>query len=213
MNSVHALTQCFFKIHLNIILPSTSTLWSLLFRWVPSRLLRRVVWNKFTDVSEVLAASIIRVMMEAAVNFYHTTRRNNAEDSRLLRTWNLSSIQVLPLKLCKHFWSFPCVLLVPVMQSSFIAAIWLRHRSEVCLVSCCLLVCTRRLLTGRGEVRCVLQCLQAIRRLVIAMELTSLHAASVSRMPPVYTQCSQQKSTTNFTNLHHGCHSRNCFVP
>jgi hypothetical protein len=40
-------------------------------------------------VSEVLAASIIRAMMEAAsisetsVNVYQTTRRNNPEDSHL----------------------------------------------------------------------------------------------------------------------------------
>jgi hypothetical protein len=59
-----------------------------------------VVWYKFTDVSEVLAASIIRVlskeltlrislMIEAAstcetsVNFYHTTRRSIPEDIHL----------------------------------------------------------------------------------------------------------------------------------
>jgi hypothetical protein len=46
---------------------------------------RRVVWQKFNDVSEVFAA----LMMEAvstsktSVNFYQTTRRNNTEDSRL----------------------------------------------------------------------------------------------------------------------------------
>jgi hypothetical protein len=59
-----------------------------------SGLLRCVVWYKFTDVSEVLAASIIRtmiigLMMEAAstseksVNFYQTTQSNNPEDSHL----------------------------------------------------------------------------------------------------------------------------------
>jgi hypothetical protein len=43
----------------------------------------------FTDVSEVLAASTIRVMMEAAstsemlVNFYQTTWHNKPEDSHL----------------------------------------------------------------------------------------------------------------------------------
>jgi hypothetical protein len=43
----------------------------------------------FTNVSEVLAASIIRTMMEAAstsetlVNFYQTTRRYNPEDSHI----------------------------------------------------------------------------------------------------------------------------------
>jgi hypothetical protein len=51
--------------------------------------LRRVVWWKFTDVSEVIAASIIALMMKAAntseksVNFYQTTRLNNTEDSHL----------------------------------------------------------------------------------------------------------------------------------
>jgi hypothetical protein len=51
------------------------------------------VWQKFINVSEVLSASIINVivalMMEAArtsetlVNFYKTTRRYNPEDSHL----------------------------------------------------------------------------------------------------------------------------------
>jgi hypothetical protein len=46
--------------------------------------LRRVVWNKFIDVSEVLA-----LLMEAAsisktsVNLYLTTRRYNPEDGHL----------------------------------------------------------------------------------------------------------------------------------
>jgi hypothetical protein len=52
-----------------------------------------VVWYKFTDVSEVLAASIIRAMIvlmmeivntsETLVNFYQTTWRNNPEDSHI----------------------------------------------------------------------------------------------------------------------------------
>jgi hypothetical protein len=52
-----------------------------------SGLLRRVVWWKFTDVSEVLAASVIqhspvdKGTSETSVNFYQTTRRNNPEDS------------------------------------------------------------------------------------------------------------------------------------
>jgi hypothetical protein len=55
-------------------------------------LLRRAVWWKFTNISEVLDASIIgkiALMMEAAstsetsVNFYRTTRRNNPGDSHL----------------------------------------------------------------------------------------------------------------------------------
>jgi hypothetical protein len=57
-------------------------------------LLRRVVWKKFSVVSEMLATSIVTdnltsLMMEAAsisettVNFFQTTRRNNPEDSHL----------------------------------------------------------------------------------------------------------------------------------
>jgi hypothetical protein len=44
---------------------------------------------KFTNVSEVLAASSIALVMEAArtsetwINFYQTTRRYNPEDSHL----------------------------------------------------------------------------------------------------------------------------------
>jgi hypothetical protein len=70
-------------------------------------LLHHVVWQKFTDVSEILAASIIRslsvLMMEAAstsetsANFYQTTRRNNSEDSHIFtrRCENLKSC-ILP---------------------------------------------------------------------------------------------------------------------
>jgi hypothetical protein len=47
--------------------------------------LRRVVWQKFTDDSEVLAASIIRAIIAAStsetpVNFCQTTLRNNPEE-------------------------------------------------------------------------------------------------------------------------------------
>jgi hypothetical protein len=69
-------------------------------------MLRRVVRRKFTDVSEVLAASIIRVMsksralmMEAAsgetsVNFHLTTLLNIPEDSFLqdLKSSNCSPL-------------------------------------------------------------------------------------------------------------------------
>jgi hypothetical protein len=42
----------------------------------------------FSDISEVLSASIIRAMeaastSETSVNFYQTIRRNNPEDSHL----------------------------------------------------------------------------------------------------------------------------------
>jgi hypothetical protein len=49
-------------------------------------MLRRVIWWKFTNILEVLPASIIRVLMEAAstsetsVSFYQTTRGNIQED-------------------------------------------------------------------------------------------------------------------------------------
>jgi hypothetical protein len=62
-------------------------------------MLRRVVWSKFTGVSEVLAVSIIRADYEAgstsetSVNFYQTTRRNIPEDRHLhtRRRGNLKS--------------------------------------------------------------------------------------------------------------------------
>jgi 16S rRNA C1402 (ribose-2'-O) methylase RsmI len=64
-------------------------------------MLRRVVWQKFTDVSEVLTASIIRAMIaliieaartsETLVNFYQTTRRYNPEHSHL-RTHRLENL-------------------------------------------------------------------------------------------------------------------------
>jgi hypothetical protein len=51
-------------------------------------MLRRVVWQKVSEVSEVLAAPITLMMgvastSETSANFYQTTRRNNPEDSHL----------------------------------------------------------------------------------------------------------------------------------
>jgi hypothetical protein len=46
-------------------------------------MLRLVVWQKLTDVSEVLAASIIITLMVKAASTYQTTRRNIPEDSHL----------------------------------------------------------------------------------------------------------------------------------
>jgi hypothetical protein len=79
--------------------------------------LRRVVWQTFTDVSGVLASSIIRaiieaesivLMMEAAstcetsLNVFQTTRRYNPEDSHLQRiqifTFRISLSSVEQLK-------------------------------------------------------------------------------------------------------------------
>jgi hypothetical protein len=78
-------------------------------RWLSSRLLHHVVWWKLTDISEVLAASIIRAILialmmgatrtsEMFANFYHTTWRNIWEDSYLHTRLheNLKSYQGLP---------------------------------------------------------------------------------------------------------------------
>jgi hypothetical protein len=63
-------------------------------------MLHHVDWKTFTDVSGVLAASIIRTMMmevadtsEMSVNFYHTTQRNMPKHSQLntRRSENLKS--------------------------------------------------------------------------------------------------------------------------
>jgi hypothetical protein len=56
--------------------------------WLSSGLLHRAVWEKFIDVSEVLDASIIRAMMEAASTSemllnYQTMWHNNPEDGDL----------------------------------------------------------------------------------------------------------------------------------
>jgi hypothetical protein len=56
-----------------------------------SGMLHRVVWQKFTDVSEVLPALMIEAAStsETSVNFYQTTRRNIPEDShRKWTDWN-----------------------------------------------------------------------------------------------------------------------------
>jgi hypothetical protein len=80
--------------------------------------LRCVVWYTFTDVSEVLAASIIiiSVMMKAAsisetsVYFYQTTQRNNPEDSHLVNPlfliyWaeQLTELKMIPGKRSEAF--------------------------------------------------------------------------------------------------------------
>jgi hypothetical protein len=72
-------------------------------------MLRRVIWYKLTEVSGLLSASTIALMLkpastsEASVIFYQTTRRNNREDSHLhtRRRENLKS----HLKIRTKFWS------------------------------------------------------------------------------------------------------------
>jgi hypothetical protein len=52
-------------------------------------MLRRVVWKKFTDVSEVLAIAVIMETAstsETSANSYHATRRKIPEDSLLFST-------------------------------------------------------------------------------------------------------------------------------
>jgi hypothetical protein len=44
-------------------------------------MLRRAVWCKFTDISEVFAASVTRDTSEISASFFQTTGRNNPEDS------------------------------------------------------------------------------------------------------------------------------------
>jgi hypothetical protein len=49
-------------------------------RWLSSGFLHLVGWYKLTDVSEVLAASIISVISKPhTVNFYQMTRRNGTK--------------------------------------------------------------------------------------------------------------------------------------
>jgi hypothetical protein len=58
-------------------------------KWPSSGLSRRAVWYKFTDVSEVLAVTIIAVIGEAVstsettVNLYQTARCNKPRDKHL----------------------------------------------------------------------------------------------------------------------------------
>jgi hypothetical protein len=64
-------------------------------------MLGRVVWQTFTDVSEMLATSVIRAARtsETSVNFDQTSRRNIPEDSHLhnRRRENLKSQLMKPV--------------------------------------------------------------------------------------------------------------------
>jgi hypothetical protein len=71
--------------------------------------------EKFSDVSEVLAASVIRAThretassSETSVNFYQATRHNNPEDSHLQKLLvvlirNTSKIVLMVASLLKQF--------------------------------------------------------------------------------------------------------------
>jgi hypothetical protein len=88
-------------------------------RWVAVMIIRLFI----NAVSEVLAASIIRAMVEAArtsktsVNFYQTTRRYNPEDSHLLSLYLVSKRQY-------HFQLY-------LITSRFLAALSCRAISRV----------------------------------------------------------------------------------
>jgi hypothetical protein len=60
-------------------------------------LLRRVVWWKFTEVSEVLIAPMMEQQVSLSVNVYQTTRRYNPRYSHLhtRRRENLKSYSLI----------------------------------------------------------------------------------------------------------------------
>jgi hypothetical protein len=72
-------------------------------------IMRRIVWQKLTDVSEVLAALMTETVstFESPVNFYHTTRSNIPEDGQL-HTRRRQNMKIhlqegnSALKLCRH---------------------------------------------------------------------------------------------------------------
>jgi hypothetical protein len=77
-------------------------------------MLRRAVWQKLTDVSEVLTASVIRAgrlmtdkVSEASVNFCHTTRRSIQEHSSIYLVLILQTktkIKAVPLHVMLALW-------------------------------------------------------------------------------------------------------------
>jgi hypothetical protein len=56
-------------------------------RWLSSGMLRRVIWQILTDVSEVITAFIMRTISKT-VSVYHTTRRNIPEHSHIQECYN-----------------------------------------------------------------------------------------------------------------------------
>jgi hypothetical protein len=84
-------------------------------RWLSSGKLRRVVWYKMTDVSELLTASVLMMKTvstsETSVNIYQTTRCNMPEDSHLheISMFNSglqsTSPQSTPFQKKKHLWT------------------------------------------------------------------------------------------------------------
>jgi hypothetical protein len=91
LNGVHIVSKCVLcctSVDLTFIV-RFEVLTAVSMKMLPSGMLRLVVQEILTGDSEVLTASIIRAMMEAAstsetcANFYQTTRRYNPEDSHL----------------------------------------------------------------------------------------------------------------------------------
>jgi hypothetical protein len=60
-------------------------------RWLSSGLLRRVVWKKFTDVAEVLAASVIR-----AISNLHTRRCENLKSHYYRLDLFVGDVEIVP---------------------------------------------------------------------------------------------------------------------
>jgi hypothetical protein len=71
-------------------------------------MLRHVVWQKLTDVSEVLTASIIIIALtidavstsKTSANLYETTRRNTTKDSHLP---GILFVQIFFYQLNRHY--------------------------------------------------------------------------------------------------------------
>jgi hypothetical protein len=97
-STFHAVQRCQVKVRLYGKIAHTETSQTRFHVLTVASMKMTVFWDvapcsrwKFTEVSEVLATSIIRATMEAenisetSVNFYHTTRRNIPEDCHLQR--------------------------------------------------------------------------------------------------------------------------------
>jgi hypothetical protein len=87
-------------------------------RWLSSGLLRRVVWSKFTDVSEVLAAFIMWAIL--------MTQKTAIFILAALRTRNLTASMLVP---GRNSVIMACLRLVYVMF-----AIYMLHRAAICVL-------------------------------------------------------------------------------
>jgi hypothetical protein len=92
-----------------------------------------------TDVSEVLTASIIALMMKAAstpetsVNFYQTPRRDNPEDSHLLKNSVLTSKKTQPASMTTINWLMLFREIIAVYSENHT-----KHTNTTCRITDCL---------------------------------------------------------------------------